>query len=66
MDLTPEQEAIRETVREFAVEEVRPTAREADETESFPEDVWDGLADIGLTAMTVPEEYGGLDVDGTT
>ena len=66
MDLTPEQEAIRETVREFAVEEVRPTAREADEMESFPEDVWDGLADIGLTAMTVPEEYGGLDVDGMT
>ncbi|PSQ36543.1 acyl-CoA dehydrogenase [Halobacteriales archaeon QS_9_70_65] len=66
MDPTPEQEAIRETVREFAVEEVRPTAREADEMESFPEDVWDGLADIGLTAMTVPEEYGGLDVDGTT
>ena len=66
MDLTPEQEAIRETVREFAVEEIRPTAREADETETFPEEVWDGLADVGLTAMTVPEEYGGLDVDGMT
>ena len=66
MDLTPEQEAIRETVREFALEEVRPTAREADETETFPEAVWDGLADLELTAMTVPEEYGGLDVDGPT
>jgi alkylation response protein AidB-like acyl-CoA dehydrogenase len=66
MDLTPEQEAISETVREFALEEVRPTAREADETETFPEAVWDGLADLELTAMTVPEEYGGLDVDGLT
>jgi alkylation response protein AidB-like acyl-CoA dehydrogenase len=66
MDLTPEQEAIRETVREFAVEEVRPTAREADEEEAFPEAVWDGLAELDLTAMTVPEEYGGLDVDGLT
>jgi len=66
MELSPEQAAIRETVREFAVEEIRPTAREADETETFPEEVWDGLAELELTAMTVPEEYGGLDVDGTT
>ena len=66
MELSPEQEAIRETVREFAVEEIRPTAREADETETFPEEAWDGLADLELTAMTVPEEYGGLDVDGMT
>jgi alkylation response protein AidB-like acyl-CoA dehydrogenase len=66
MDLSAEQQAIRETVREFALEEIRPTAREADEHETFPEDVWDGLADLELTAMTVPEEYGGLDVDGLT
>ncbi|KAB7515008.1 acyl-CoA dehydrogenase [Halosegnis rubeus] len=66
MDLTTEQRAIRDTVRKFAREEVRPTAQEADETETFPEDVWDGLADIDLTALTVPEEYGGLDVDGLT
>ncbi|PSQ42050.1 acyl-CoA dehydrogenase [Halobacteriales archaeon SW_5_68_122] len=66
MELSPEQAAIRETVREFAVEEIRPTAREADETETFPEEVWDGLADLELTAMTVPEEYGGLDIDGMT
>jgi alkylation response protein AidB-like acyl-CoA dehydrogenase len=66
MDLSPEQEAIRGTVREFALEEIRPTAREADEHEAFPEEVWDGLADLELTAMTVPEEYGGLDVEGLT
>jgi alkylation response protein AidB-like acyl-CoA dehydrogenase len=66
MELSPEQSAIRDTVREFAVEEIRPTAREADETETFPEDVWDGLADIGLTSLTVPEAYGGLDVEGLT
>jgi alkylation response protein AidB-like acyl-CoA dehydrogenase len=66
MDLSSEQQAIRDTVREFALEEIRPTAREADETETFPEDVWDGLAEMELTAMTIPEEYGGLDVDGLT
>jgi alkylation response protein AidB-like acyl-CoA dehydrogenase len=66
MGLTAEQAAIRDTVREFAVEEIRPTAREADAAESFPEDVWDGLADIGVTGLTVPEEYGGVEADRLT
>ena len=66
MDLTPEQQAVRETVREFALEEIRPVAREADEAESFPEDVWEGLAELDLTGLTVPEEYGGYDADGLT
>ncbi|MDS0276602.1 acyl-CoA dehydrogenase family protein [Halomicroarcula sp. S1AR25-4] len=66
MERSPEQEAIRATVREFATEQVRPTAREADETESFPEDVWDRLADIDLTGLTTPAEYGGFDADRRT
>ena len=64
--LTDEQAAIRDLVREFAVEEVRPIAREADAEASFPEDVWDGLAELGLTGLTVPEAYGGFDADETT
>jgi alkylation response protein AidB-like acyl-CoA dehydrogenase len=66
MNLTAEQRHIRNAVREFAAEEIRPTAAETDETQTFPEDVWDGLADMEMTAMTVPEEYGGLDVDSVT
>jgi alkylation response protein AidB-like acyl-CoA dehydrogenase len=64
--LSEEQRAIREVVHEFAVEEVRPGAREADETETFPEDVWDGLADLDLTGLTTPEAYGGFDADRVT
>jgi alkylation response protein AidB-like acyl-CoA dehydrogenase len=66
MHLSPEQEAIRDTVREFAEEEIRPVASEADETGEFPEDVWDGLADLDLTGLTVPETYGGFDADRVT
>jgi len=66
MDLSAEQAAIRDTVREFAVEEIRPTAAETDAEQSFPEDVWDGLADLDLTGLTVPEEYGGFDADRLT
>jgi alkylation response protein AidB-like acyl-CoA dehydrogenase len=64
--LDEQQRAIRDVVREFAAEEIRPTAAEADETETFPEDVWDGLADLDLAGLTVPEEYGGFDADRTT
>ncbi|MGZ0746410.1 acyl-CoA dehydrogenase family protein [Haloparvum sp. AD34] len=64
--LTAEQAAIKELVHEFAVEEVRPGAQAADADEEFPEDVWDGLAELDLTGLTVPEEYGGFDADRTT
>ncbi|MFB6153826.1 MAG: acyl-CoA dehydrogenase family protein [Halodesulfurarchaeum sp.] len=63
MELDAEQRAIRETVREVAEEEIRPVAAEADREQRFPEEVWDTLAELGMTAMTVPEEYGGLDLD---
>lgn len=66
MELTTEQQAIRDLVHEFAVEEIRPLAREADEAEQFPESVWDELAELDLTGMTVPEEYGGIDADPVT
>ena len=66
MELSATQAAIRETVREFAVEEVRPTLRECDREERFPEEVWDGLADLDLTGLTTPEAYGGFDADRLT
>ncbi len=66
MNLSDEQRTIRDVVREVAEKEIRPTARECDRDQSFPEDAWDELADLDMTAMTVPEAYGGLDVDRLT
>jgi len=66
MDLSPEQRAMREAVRDVAVEEIRPTARECDREQRFPEDAWDTLSEIDVTGLTVPEAYGGLDVDRLT
>jgi len=66
MELSPTQSAIREAVREFADSEIRPVAAEADRESAFPEDVWDGLADLDLTGLTVPETYGGFDADRLT
>ncbi|WP_435364180.1 acyl-CoA dehydrogenase family protein [Haloarchaeobius sp. DYHT-AS-18] len=66
MELTTEQAAVRDVVREFAEEELRPVAAECDAEQTFPEDVWDQLADLDLTGLTVPEEYGGYDADPMT
>ncbi|ELY93448.1 acyl-CoA dehydrogenase [Natrialba hulunbeirensis JCM 10989] len=66
MELTSEQELIQQTVREVVENEVREGVHEADESQTFPEDVWDELADLDLTGLTVPEEYGGMDVDEVT
>ena len=66
MGLSPEQRAMREAVRNVAVEEIRPTARECDRDQRFPENAWDTLAEIDVTGLTVPEAYGGLDVDRLT
>ena len=66
MELSAEQRAIRDTARAVATDEIRPIAAEADRDAEFPEAVWETLADLGMTAMTVPEEYGGLDLEMTT
>ncbi len=66
MELTSEQQMVRDMVREFVQREVVDIASEAEETETFPEDVWDGLSELDLASMTVPEEYDGFDADMLT
>jgi acyl-CoA dehydrogenase len=66
MELTGEQRMIQETVRQFVENEVRETVAEADEAQEFPEDIWDGLAELDLTGLKVPQRYGGFDADEVT
>ena len=53
-------------VRDFVKQDVIPQAAEHDEQDSYPSELADQMADLGLFGMTVPEEYGGLGVDVTT
>ena len=54
-----EQRQITEMVAEFADEEIRPCAAEIDETDEFPHDLVEEMAELGLMGMPIPEEYGG-------
>jgi butyryl-CoA dehydrogenase len=62
-DLSEEQKAIRQTVREFAVERVMPRAEEMDREEAFPYDLVKEMAELGLMGLPFPEEYGGAGAD---
>ena len=61
--LTAEQQQITEMVGEFADEEIVPRAAEIDETDEFPWDLVDQMAELGLMGMPIPEEYGGAGLD---
>jgi alkylation response protein AidB-like acyl-CoA dehydrogenase len=58
-DLTEEQRILRQTIREFAEQEVAPVARELDEKEQFSVDLARKMAGVGLFGCFVSEEYGG-------
>ena len=63
-ELTEEQNLIRDMVRTFAETEVAPSADERDELETFDRDLmFTRLADLGLTGIVFPEEYGGAGAD---
>jgi len=62
-DLTPEQQAIRDTCRDFAREVVAPAAEELDREHKFGYDVVRQMGDLGLFGLPFPEEYGGAGGD---
>ncbi|TFB19224.1 acyl-CoA dehydrogenase [Filobacillus milosensis] len=61
--LTEEQTMLRKMVRDFAENEVAPTAAERDEEERFDRVIFDQMAELGLTGIPWPEEYGGIGSD---
>jgi butyryl-CoA dehydrogenase len=63
LDLSEEQVLLRDTVRQFAGEVVRPRAAEIDQTGAFPRDLFDAAGELGLAGVSVPEEYGGAGMD---
>lgn len=59
LDLTEEQEAIRELARSFAQNEIAPVAMQFDETQEFPWEIFRKMGELGFLGVLVPTEYGG-------
>jgi alkylation response protein AidB-like acyl-CoA dehydrogenase len=58
-ELSDELAELQATVRKLAQERVAPRAREIDEREQYPDDLFALFVDAGLTGLCIPEEYGG-------
>lgn len=63
LELTEDQKLLQRSVREFAEAEVKPHARENDETGRFPREIFRQAAELGLTGVAIPENYGGAGMD---
>jgi butyryl-CoA dehydrogenase len=63
LELTEEQQLLQKSVREFAAAEIKPIARENDETGKFPRAAFAKAAELGLTGVAMPEEFGGASMD---
>jgi alkylation response protein AidB-like acyl-CoA dehydrogenase len=62
-ELSEDHRMLRDTVRAFCEEKVRPQARQWDETGEFPFEVVRELGEMGCMGVTVPEELGGAGMD---
>jgi alkylation response protein AidB-like acyl-CoA dehydrogenase len=58
-EMSEEQELIRDTLQEFANEEMRSIGRDCDESFEIPQAFLDTVWELGLTATQIPEEFGG-------
>jgi alkylation response protein AidB-like acyl-CoA dehydrogenase len=64
--LTDEQKQVRDEVRRFADNEIRPVASRYDREEAFPHEVMDKAVDLGLVGSNIPMAYGGVGYDYLT
>jgi len=62
-NLSDEQKLIRNTVRDFAENEIKPVASELEDSETFSYELTKRMGDLGLFGMYLPEKYGGQEMD---
>lgn len=64
--LNEEQALYRDSLRDFVDKEIRPVAREWEQAGREPVEIVDQMKQMGLFGLTVPEQYGGLQVDAVS
>ncbi len=62
-ELDEDQREFKALLRTFVDREIVPVAREWEQAGRYPTEIVDGMKEMGLFGITVPEEYGGLDLD---
>jgi alkylation response protein AidB-like acyl-CoA dehydrogenase len=63
LELTEEQQMIKEMARKFAESELKPIAHDIDQRAEYPVEMFKKMAEVGFMGLTVPVEYGGAGVD---
>src|SRR6476660_1979392 len=58
--LTDIQSEILKTVRQFVDSKILPVATELEHADEYPQEIVDGMKELGIFGLTIPEEYGGL------
>lgn len=66
LTLTPEQELIRKTARDFAEREIMPYAAQWDRDERFPTEALEKMKPLGFLGAPIPVEYGGMGLDAVS
>jgi alkylation response protein AidB-like acyl-CoA dehydrogenase len=62
-ELNDEQRLLRQTLRAFVDEQIRPVAQDMEASGAYPDEIVAGMAELGLFGLMIPEEYGGLAAD---
>lgn len=62
-ELNEEQQMFRDVLRRFVNEEIKPVAREYEQQGRYPTEIVEKMAQLGLFGITIPSQYGGLDLD---
>src|SRR6202158_1062988 len=65
-ELSGQQAAFRDLMREFARRSIAPVAREWELAGRYPTEIVDEMKAMGLFGMLVPEEYGGIGIDAVS
>jgi alkylation response protein AidB-like acyl-CoA dehydrogenase len=58
--LTEDQTEILKAVRQFVDEQIIPVAQDLEHADEYPQEIVDGLKELGVFGLTIPEEFGGL------
>mmetsp|Transcript_52129 Transcript_52129/g.59828 ORF Transcript_52129/g.59828 Transcript_52129/m.59828 type:complete len:413 (+) Transcript_52129:59-1297(+) len=64
-NLTPDQIELKDMVKKFVDQKIKPFAEETDVKDEFPMHVWREMGDLGLLGVTCPAEYGGTELKYT-